>query len=1351
MVAPLFIPPILMAGASAQNYIINGSALFDGATGYLSRTPSVAGNRRTWVLEMIFKRAALGVTQQLFTARTDGNNTHDLAIQSNGQLYWQDYDAGVATPAWRFDANFKLNDPGAYYHLILAVDTTQAVAANRCRAFLNGVQLTDWSVETQPTLNYESAVGVNTTNPHRIGSNGGSTVPNDFFEGYIARVALYDGLAITNPASAGMGELTPDGYWRINDVSKLNLDRKASFTPSSSNDYTGNTGAFTIGSGTLDRGTGANVAILSSNQLIGDFDASFKWDTTTANQINFLIAPTAYWDSNFDQNAAYAGLTYLTSFIENNAIGFQCANANTIAVFDSVGQTNPIGNLATNDRIRITRVGSLIRLYKNEALHRTIITTLSTETMKVAYATSSAYGMNISEINETSTEVGGYLNGNTFIIEGQDVATGADSSPGDPTQTSLGAIGPWAGATGQFGFSGVNIMSTGTVNRSCYSDATFSGDFAYNANVAVSLGGFGVFADSELVTTWNETDDNGYGALDSMTNSFWVDRSSNARIGGATDGASLGIADGSNVELRREGGMITLWDDGVLLHTFTTSYSGVLRAMFGAGNSSWYANNIAKIEKKNFSRHGTITATNDSPTDSNSQKNTYFAALDPNLPGSQVTLSEGNTRSLHGPDDAVTLTLPLVDGVDMAVEVEVLANPGAGPAGVALLTAAKRIGITNWGLENFHGYQASEYAYKSDGTIRNNNISATPGPTYTAGDIIGIRRDAGGNITFYKNGLAVGGNPSYSGITGELFAAVVNNASSLSGSEFRIRTNQDDWVHSYGDAVGVSTTTTGVGNFPTLNPLDNIACVGALSNGNRTVVTGSSEYGPIVATYGVEASTADHFWTVTVDAKSGSGEWHMIGIIKSSDPRISTTAELGNTANGYGYYGFNGQLRNNAASTSYGATYAVGDEIGVSLVAGTLKFYKWDGSAWSDQGIAATGLSGVFLPAIGDWVNNQTSTFTINFDPNDWASAAPNAEKSPATQNMPTIGVNTAEHVAVVLYDGDGTGAKTITGFGFDPDLAIAKGRNDTNNWFWADSVRGANANIRSDSTALEANPTTDFANGGIGSVTTDGFTAVAGTSNTNNLNGSGINYFALGLKAGGPAVANNDGTIAAQVSANPTLGFSIVKVPAGTHASGTIGHGLPTDPALIIGRPLTTLSNWPVYCREFANPTDYLHLDETTGLNPGPTNRWSATPADNSVIRLGAWTGWNDELVFYCFAETDIIKIGSYTGNGSTDGPFVNLGGRPLALITKNADASGHWYLSDSAREPYNQMTNWLALNSTQHEQPGVDRDFVSTGSKCRDSEVALNGSGNKIIYLAVLDQLIQGGTAAVDQGCGR
>lgn len=1339
MVASLFIPPILMAGASAQNYIINGSALFDGATGYLTHTPSEVGNRRTWVLEMLFKRSALGITQQLFTARTDGNNTHDLSIQSNGKLFWQDYDLGVATPAWRFDANFVLNDSGAYYHLILAVDTTHATAVNRCRAFLNGVQLTDWSVETQPSLNYESAVGVNTTNPHRIGNNGGSTVPNDFFDGYIARVALYDGLAITDPASAGMGELTTDGYWRIKDVSKLNLDRKVSFTPSSSSSYIGNTGAFTIGSGTLDRGTGANVAILSVKELIGDFELSFTWDTTTANQINFLIAPTTHWDSSFDQNAAYAGLTYLTSFMNNDAIGIQCANANTIAVFDSVGQTNPIGNLATNDRIKITRVGSLFRLYKNETLHRTINTTLSTEQMKVAYATSSGYGMNISQINETSTEVGGYLNGNTFILDGQNCATGITSHTDGTGYT-------WD----------VTHQATATaVNTRSGYPASQGIDNSFGASRWQA-------ADNQSTTGWYQLDFGANNAKDlrkfriyhlaglSTLDTFDLKGSDTGTFSGEETTIQTGLDFGIGSDAPAGAWYEVTFSNGVSYRYYRLEFTGV-----STNTTNPHRPNITELEamevgRPAFDKTGTITSTNDSPTDSTSQKNTYFATLNSDIPGSQVTLSEGNMRSLHGPDDATALTLPLVDGIDMAVEVEVVTNPGANVAGVALLTLDGFYGVTDWGLVNFHGNLATEYVYQSGGTIRNNSVLTTAGATYTSGDIIGIRKDASGNITFYKNGSPTGGNPSYTGIAEDLIVAIANNASSTSGSEFRIRTNQDDWTYSYGDAVGVSTTTIGVGNFPTLNPLDNIACAGALSNGNRTVVTGSSEYGPIVATFGVEASTADHFWTVTVDAKSGAGEWHIIGIINADDT-LSSTQQLGYTTNGHGYYGFNGNYlnSNNGAGVSYGATYAVGDEIGVSLVAGTLKFYKWNGSAWSDQGIAATGLSGVFLPAIGDWVNNETTTFTIRFDPNDWAGAAPNTEKPLATQNMPTIGVNPAEHVGVILPSGDGTGPKTFTGFGFDPDLVIAKGRNDTNNWFWADSVRGANANIRSDSTAAEANPTTDFANGGIGSVTTDGFTAVAGTSNTNNLNGSGINYFALGLKAGGPAVANNDGTIAAQVSANPTLGFSIVT--ATTVSSGdTVGHGLGVKPGLIIGKRLNGTSDWPVYHKDVGiNMALKLNTTQAAFVS---SSYWTAEPT-NTVFNVGSGSDVLGPMVFYCFAETDIIKISSYTGNGSTDGPFSYYGGRPLWELSKRTDATSNWHLWDSVRDPVNVMDKRLFpnLSALEAENGEGEIDFASTGRKIRDTETWLNANGGTYIYLAILDQFIPGGVSQVDQGRGR
>ena len=104
-----------------------------------------------------------------------------------------------------------LRDTSAWYHIVLAVDTAQGTAANRVKFYVNGTQLTDFSISTYPTQNADTRT--NDAVDHRIGSGIGGA----YYDGYIAEVNLIDGAALT-PSSFGE---TKDGIWIPKDTSGL--------------------------------------------------------------------------------------------------------------------------------------------------------------------------------------------------------------------------------------------------------------------------------------------------------------------------------------------------------------------------------------------------------------------------------------------------------------------------------------------------------------------------------------------------------------------------------------------------------------------------------------------------------------------------------------------------------------------------------------------------------------------------------------------------------------------------------------------------------------------------------------------------------------------------------------------------------------------------------------------------------------------------------------------------------------------------------------------------------------------------------------------------------------------------
>jgi hypothetical protein len=107
--------------------------------------------------------------------------------------------------------------------------------------------------------------------------------------------------------------------------------------------------------------------------------------------------------------------------------------------------------------------------------------------------------------------------------------------------------------------------------------------------------------------------------------------------------------------------------------------------------------------------------------------------------------------------------------------------------------------------------------------------------------------------------------------------------------------------------------------------------------------------------------------------------------------------------------------------------------------------------------------------------------------------------------------------------------------------------------------------------------------------------------------------------------------------------------------------------------------------------------------------------------------------FVAYCFAPVaGYSAFGSYTGNGSTDGPFVFTGFRPRFLMVKRTDGVGDWMLLDSSRDTSNLVTKGLAANLSSAEGTGDDFDFVANGFKLRDTGTGNNASGGTYIYMA-------------------
>jgi hypothetical protein len=187
-----------------------------------------------------------------------------------------------------------------------------------------------------------------------------------------------------------------------------------------------------------------------------------------------------------------------------------------------------------------------------------------------------------------------------------------------------------------------------------------------------------------------------------------------------------------------------------------------------------------------------------------------------------------------------------------------------------------------------------------------------------------------------------------------------------------------------------------------------------------------------------------------------------------------------------------------------------------------------------------------------------------------------------------------------------------------------------------------------------------------------------------------------------------------------------------GTGANATIGHGLGVAPSFYIVKRRNGAGTdyWCCY-HVSIGATKGIYLNTTDAA--GVSNLWNNTAPTSSVFNVATTTGVNASggtYVAYCFAEiAGYSKFGSYTGNGSTDGPFNYVGFRPKLIMIKRTDTTGNWTMYDSTRNPYNAGTYPLYPNLSNAEDPSTDHfDWLSNGFKMKSTNQ--NTSGGTFIY---------------------
>jgi len=181
------------------------------ANSYLNRTPSSTGNRRTFTISVWLKRSRLGSPESHITNINTGNNPYGrILFKTDDTLKIDDYEGSQDT---NIVTNRVFRDTSAWYHIVVAYDTTQSTASDRVKIYVNGVQETSFSTATYPGQNFDTEY-----NKASAGMEIGKFSSN-YFEGYMSHFAMVDGQQLT-PASFGETDST-SGIWKFKPPSGL--------------------------------------------------------------------------------------------------------------------------------------------------------------------------------------------------------------------------------------------------------------------------------------------------------------------------------------------------------------------------------------------------------------------------------------------------------------------------------------------------------------------------------------------------------------------------------------------------------------------------------------------------------------------------------------------------------------------------------------------------------------------------------------------------------------------------------------------------------------------------------------------------------------------------------------------------------------------------------------------------------------------------------------------------------------------------------------------------------------------------------------------------------------------------
>ena len=1303
---------------------------------YLNRTPSSQGSRTTWTWSGWVKRSGNDSDHHLFVGDKDSSASLSdttfgrFYIESGGAIRYSGY-----TTAYR-TTNAVLRDQSAWYHIVLAVDTTQSTADDRIKIYLNGSQITSFATKNNPSQGAELAF--NQTTPHTIGARSRSGTIAHWLDGYLTEIHFVDGQAL---AASDFGEYDDNNIWIPKEFQGAYDQKSGGRTIANSSgalpilNTSGDDGD-TATSGVRTDANASNIVLAlplngsNGGTTITDYHHTVKGSGSakaisiyTGSASGGAVTSTAvskYYGSSFyvvrGATNNYTASDYIHRTGDSDldlGTGSFCvefwyyptAFTSNCVIFDNRHQSNSWPNSANGFSIVTTGNGSIFTYSGgNQIINHSTKLTLnawnhiaytrdgSTERLFVNGDFFSTTASSSRNYNEGRFHLGSAANngeGSDGYYQDLRIYKGVAKYTSNFTVPVVGTGGvnsfflkfaddssKAALGTDSSGLNNtwtVNNLSIGGVEYSSYGSGTVNGSRTLDKAFDGSLSTFCEPSDNQTIT-FDFTSLSGGGIAVSSSLRMYLNKAGTPAAGHFTvNGTNLGGSVPSGAYLTISG--VTL------LQTITFYHQS------GSSSVELYAVEV----------DGTVLV-DGSTTDSLIDTPTNFDASSGNNVGNYATLNKlANAkfqgRSLTDGNLNFTGTRPEGHGYPQAFSTvgmtsgkfycEALVKDTTDTNGVYVGVCDKQMVTTEVAVGSTYPGGPGGSAYSAHGKMeQNGSVISTGNGTYTGNDIIGIAYDAdNGKLYFSKNGTFVnsanpagGTNPNLSGIAGEQFFV-------FGGYGAR------GLIVNFGQSPFNSTPPSGFSSLCTQNLPDPTIADGA-SVFDTTLYTGNGSGQTISGL----AFSPDWVW---IKRRSGSTDHCINDTVRGAGKQLNINQNYAEVTN----------TNNFAAFTSDGFTVGNGSQTNAANPPETHVAWTWDAGE-SNTSITAGSSNSTAYNTDRVWSNGIANSDS-DFDQaktNGFNGNRSNTLRTGGNQVLVTLNFSPALTVSnsiEILGEGWPTAGAT---FVFTVD-----GSTTTR-------------------TTTQGRPATFNVSGSLTRITMQ------------NSSSSGRTYLTY-IKVDGKELIDSNITppniplIASTVRANQSAGFSIVSYQGNNTGGATIGHGLNAQPKFIVVKDRDSTSGWWAVYHAGVGAGKGGYVNDNQGFSA--QSHWSYSDPSSSVFYVGANANTNanqNDFIAYCFAPVaGYSAFGSYTGNGSADGPFVHTGFRVAWLMTKRTDTSENWEVRDSTRNPHNRTNLTLFPHARGAEDSGtVDFDLLSNGFKLRNTNGSTNASGGTYIYMA-------------------